>query len=282
MRRPAEPRPITRVGGADGGGRREDLLAVEAPLTLTSQGDVWLTTMRTPGDDRHLIIGWLYHEGYVRDPASEISSLSVCGRPGDDNYGDTYELVPNAAMESLLKARDPALAPRTQTTSCGVCGHGNLDALVAASLGRRPQPSSQPWRQTVVTKLFAQFGSAQSLFAETGCTHAASLVNTNGDVLLTAEDVGRHNAVDKLVGRLVLSGRLPVSDDQALLVSSRASFEIVHKALIAGFSTVLCLSAPTSLAVDLAERAGILLAGFFRAGGFNIYSGHSRLVGEHP
>lgn len=279
MRRDAELRPITRVTTHDAGERREDFVAVEAPLTLISQGDVWLTTMRTPGDDRDLIVGWLYHEGYVRDPVSEISSLSVCGRPMDASFGDAYELVPNAVMESRIKARDPALSSRTQLTSCGVCGHRTLDDLIAAAQSLRPRPAQHSWPTATVLELFETFGSTQPLFAKTGCTHAASFVGPRAQLLITREDVGRHNAVDKVIGHLALTGQLAPSEDHALIVSSRASFEIVHKAIVAGFSTVFCLSAPTSLAVDLAERCGILLVGFFRSGGFNVYSGHPRLIG---
>lgn len=281
MRRPAEPRAIQRVGSLDAG-PRDDSVAVEAPLTLSSQGDVWLTTMRTPGDDRDLLVGWLYHEGLVREPRAEISSLSVCGRPGDASYGDAYELVPNAAMEARLKTRDPAAFSRTELTSCGVCGRKSLDDLVAEAGSLRPQNAPCAWSSAVLTQLFSTFGGTQPLFAQTGCTHSASLVNTAGQVLVTREDVGRHNAVDKVIGHLALSGQLPASGDQALLVSSRASLEIVHKALVAGFAAVFCLSAPTSLAVDLARQCGILLAGFFRAGGFNIYSEPQRVAGVLP
>jgi len=238
--------------------------------------------MRTPGHDRELLVGWLFHEGLVRDPRAEISSLSVCGRPFDASYGDAYDLVPNAAMETRLKARDPAAFSRTQLTSCGVCGRQSLDDLVFEARSLRPGNTPRPWSSSTLTQLFTTFGGTQPLFAQTGCTHGASVVNTVGRVLVTREDVGRHNAVDKVVGHLALSGQLPVAGDQALLVSSRASLEIVHKALLAGFSAVFCLSAPTSLAVDLAQQCGILLAGFFRAGGFNIYSEHQRVVGVLP
>lgn len=281
MRRSAEPRPITRVGNAYVV-RRQDAVAVEAPLTLTALGDVWLTTMRTPGNDRELIVGWLYHEGLVVDPAREISSLQVCGKPGETHYGDAYQLVPAPAMEARLQARDPALSSRTQLTSCGLCGHKDLEALIG-TLPTHPTPSVKPaWSTPVLLRLFETFTATQPLFSETGCTHAAALVNTRGEILLTREDVGRHNAVDKLIGHLALNGGLPAAADQALLVSSRASFEILHKALIAGFGAVFCLSAPTTLAVDVAERGTILLAGFFRAGGFNVYSGDSRLASDSP
>lgn len=282
MRRPAEWRSIARLGTPSPGDGREDLVAVEAPLTLTSLGDVWLTTMRTPGHDRELIVGWLYHEGVVVDPASEISRLSLCGHPDEPNFGDRYELVPNALMESRLKSRDPALSPRVQATSCGLCGHHFLDDLVSQvpNLARRSTPSF--WPERTLIRAFTHNVESQPLFAQTGATHAASLIDLRGEILLAREDVGRHNAVDKVVGHLALNGDLPPPGDLALLVSSRASFEIVHKAACAGFTTVLCLSAPTSLAVDLARRCGILLAGFFRAGGFNVYSEHSRVTRGEP
>lgn len=282
MRRPAEPRPITRVGNSGAPARKQDAVAVEAPLTLTALGDVWLTTMRTPGHDRELIVGWLYHEGLIADPTREISSLQVCGQPGETHYGDAYQLVPAPAMEARLQARDPALSPRTQVTSCGLCGHKDITSLVDSLPSRPAQPGAPAWHTSILLGLFESFTSTQPLFSETGCTHAAALVNTRGQILLTREDVGRHNAVDKVIGHLALNGALPAAADQALLVSSRASFEIVHKAMAAGFGAVFCLSAPTTLAVDAADRGTMLLAGFFRAGGFNVYSGDSRLVGGSP
>jgi FdhD protein len=280
MRSPAELRTITRVGAPHAGVALEDFVAVEAPLTLTSQGDVWLTTMRTPGHDRELIVGWLYHEGLVADPRNEISRLTTCGDPDDSNFGDAYELVPNALMESRLKSRDPALSQRTQVTSCGLCGHALLDDLVRRVPAHPRRRGSSRWPEVTIRRAFADTIQAQPLFAQTGATHSASLVNLRSEVLLTREDVGRHNTVDKVVGHLALNGQLPPPEDVALLVSSRASFEIVHKAACAGFATVLCVSAPTSLAIDLAERCGILLVGFFRAGGFNVYSEHSRVTQE--
>jgi FdhD protein len=273
MRRPAQLRSILRVGSANSENRRKDALAVEAPLTLTAQGDVWLTTMRTPGHDRELIVGWLRHEGLVGDPAAEISRLTVCGRPDDENYGDTYELVPNAVMEERLRLRDPALLQRTQLTSCGLCGHQGIEELVRQVPKREPPMRPPPWTEAAVRLAFENGSRAAPLFAQTGATHAASVVNTRGEVLLTREDVGRHNAVDKVVGHLALAGDLPAPDDWALLVSSRASFEIVHKAACAGFTALLCLSAPTTLAVDLAARCDLLLAGFYRHDGFNLYNG---------
>lgn len=280
MQRPAQLRSILRVGPANPAERREDALAVEAPLTLTAQGDVWLSTMRTPGHDRELIVGWLRHEGLVQDPAAEISRLTVCGRPDDDNYGDAYELVPNAVMEERLRRRDPALVQRTQLTSCGLCGHQALEELVRQVPMRLPRPGPSSWTEQALHQAFESGSRAAPLFEKTGATHAASVVNTRGDVLLTREDVGRHNAVDKVVGHLALSGKLPALEDWALLVSSRASFEIVHKAACAGFTTLLCLSAPTTLAVDLAQRCDLLLAGFYRHGNFNLYHGLLHTTGE--
>lgn len=280
MRLPLEPRAITRLGAQGAGESRVDLVAVEAPLTLTSRGDAWLTTMRTPGHDRELIVGWLIHERLVTDPHRDISSLAPCGRPGDEGYGDSYELVPSPVLESRLQARDPDLVGRTQMTSCGVCGHQTLEALVAEVLQSKPRDDGSAWAPETLSFLFENCTRDQPVFLQTGSTHAAAVVNTRGEVLVTREDVGRHNAVDKVVGHLALQGKLPCAPDQALLVSSRASFEIVHKAVVAGFSAVFCLSAPTSLAIDLSERCGLLLAGFFRAGGFNVYSRHSRLEGD--
>jgi FdhD protein len=277
MRRPAEPRTVLRLGSDASSEQRDDLVAVEAPLTLSCQGDVWLTTMRTPGHDRELIVGWLYHEGLVQDPTSEISRLTLCSRPDDESFGDAFELVPNAKMEAHLKTRDLELLRRTQVTSCGLCGHRGLDDLVR-QVPMSSDELASTWPATILRSVLSRSSAGQPVFLQTGAVHAASVFNANGETLLTREDVGRHNAVDKVVGHLALGGRLPVAPQLGILVSSRASFEIVHKAARAGFTVVLSLSAPTSLAVDLAERCGILLAGFFRGGGFNVYSGHRRVL----
>lgn len=252
----------------------EDWLAIEAPLELRVAGDPFITTMRTPGHDRDLVLGWLYHEGLLRTP-SDVSSLAACTAVDADSRGNVYELTPAAAMQQRLRDRDLALTHRTQQTSCGICGRQTIDDLLAhlPALERRAN-----WSAQKIHTLLLHCSRKQPLFHQTGCTHGASLGKANGQIVATREDVGRHNAVDKLTGWLFRTGQLPVDAESALVVSSRASLEIVHKALVAGFSAVFSLSAPTSLAVDLAARSGILLAGFFRAGKFNVYTEHARVT----
>ncbi len=259
--------PFARASG-------EDWLAIEAPLELRVSGEPFVTTMRTPGHDRDLLLGWLYHEGLLRR-TSDVSSLAVCESPDGLHQGNVYELTPAAAMANRLQARDPALSARTLHTSCGVCGRQTIQDLLASA---SPLQHEQPWSENAIYTLLSQCSSQQPVFHQTGCTHGASIGNINGQILETREDVGRHNAVDKLTGWLFRTGQLPVGPGSALVVSSRASLEIVHKALVAGFSAVFSLSAPTSLAVDLADSAGILLAGFFRAGKFNVYTHHTRVT----
>lgn len=256
----------------------EDWVAEEAPLALRVWGEPFVTTMRTPGDDRDLLLGWLYHEGLLRKP-SDLSSLAPCHTSDGSSNGDVYDLIPAAPMEQRLKARDPALCARTLHTSCGLCGRQTITDILA----RTPRlEHTQVWSASCIHTLLSACSAQQPLFQQTGCTHGASMGDLEGGVLQTREDVGRHNAVDKLTGWLLRSGQLPVGADKALVVSSRASLEIVHKALVAGFSAVFSLSAPTSLAIDLARDAGILLAGFLRAGRFNVYTEHERVVEGAP
>lgn len=237
-------------------------------------GDPFITTMRTPGHDRDLLLGWLYHEGLLRTPG-DVSSLAPCAAVDAHSQGVVYELVPAPTMQQRLRDRDLALTHRTLHTSCGICGRQTIDDLITHSptLGHGGN-----WPVATIHALLSRCNSRQPLFHQTGCTHGASIGRANGEIVATREDVGRHNAVDKLTGWLFRTGQLPVDAECALVVSSRASLEIVHKALVAGFSAVFSLSAPTSLAVDLAARSGILLAGFFRADKFNVYTEHTRVT----
>jgi len=270
-----QARRVVRYTPEQAAREKVDQVVTEDPLEVRVFGEQLVTTMRTPGHDRELIAGWLLYEGLL-ESSTDVSSLFPCGEPGDQGFGNTWEVVPAAGMADRLKARDPALQPRLVQSSCGVCGRETIADLLNR-ISRRQLPT-RTWRVSTLRALFAQCGAGQALFKETGATHCAVLGRENEGTSLTREDIGRHNAVDKLVGRLLLDGRLPVSDDDVLVVSSRASFEIVHKALTAGFSIVLSVSAPSTLAVDLAVRAGIVLAGFYRSGAFNVYAGAERLA----
>ncbi len=251
-------RAIVRMR-ADGRSSAPDDLAVESPLTLASDGTVLALLMRTPGHDIELAAGWLNVESGVRC-AEDIASLRECRDDGDDRVHVTLRA-------DVLPPR-----PRAYLTSaaCGVCSADQLDL----SPLQRSAPSSPGWRvpHDVLTGLPDAMRPRQRAFARTGALHAAAVANAGGELLVVREDVGRHNAVDKVVGWALLDGRLPLTD-HLLAVSGRVSFEIVQKAVAAGVAGIVAVSAPSSLAVDLARRYGLLLAGLVRGGRLNVYAG---------
>ena len=227
--------------------------------------------MRTPGHDLLLVRGFLFAEGVVRG-VHDVGRIAHCGRPTDEGHGNTIDVLPGPGV-----ALDPdrlAMSRRgTLTTSaCGVCGRIAVDDLLAR-IGALPiidRVSLDLVRQST-----AQLSDDQMNFARTGGVHAAAALCREGEVLATAEDVGRHNAVDKVVGALLRTGR---RDRAAILaVSGRASFEIVQKAAVARIPVVAAVSAPTSLAVDVARRLGLTLCGFVRDGRLNVYAHPERL-----
>ncbi|MEN9800163.1 MAG: hypothetical protein RL653_3860 [Pseudomonadota bacterium] len=244
----------------------EDLVAVEAPLEIRVNGKVLTVTMRTPGHDAELAVGYLVSEGILRG-RSDLADV----RPG---------LEPNTVEVSLRQGLhvDTARAERTTWTSssCGACGKGSLDAVA--------MPECPPVRELTPTlsgahlaRLPVLLREAQAAFASTGGIHATGLFTAGGALEWIREDVGRHNAFDKVVGAAFLAGRLPLAGHVAL-VSGRASFELVQKAAMAGLRVLLAVGAPSSLAVELAERQGLTLAGFVREGRFNLYSGAGRIL----
>lgn len=230
-------------------------------------------TMRTPGADFELAAGFLHGEGIVGCP-DDILAMSYCTDAGVD--GDQRFNIVNVA----LAGRDlPDLAPLDRhfltTSACGVCGKASLDALQIRSA---PLEGSVPRIvPDVLTGLPEQLRAAQGLFEVTGGLHAAGLFDAGGTLLAVREDVGRHNAVDKVLGWALLAGRLPLRD-HILLVSGRASYEILQKCLAAAVPIVCSVSAPSSLAVSLAERFGITLVGFLRGDRFNVYTGAGRIA----
>jgi FdhD protein len=228
--------------------------------------------MRTPGDDRALAAGFLYTESIVR-AASDIASIDVCGPPAPDSG--------NHNVIRVELGRDVAVdLGRLQrhfytTSSCGVCGKTSLDALRVTGLS--PFAGSGPvFSEAVLTGMPDTLRAAQSTFEDTGGLHAAGAFDTGGRLVAVAEDVGRHNAVDKLVGRLLLDDALPASE-LGLMVSGRASFELLQKALVAGLPLLAAVSAPSSLAVSLAREFNMTLVGFLRGSNFNIYAGAERV-----
>src|SRR5437773_4672432 len=245
----------------------EDWVAVERPLELRARigGSVRVvsTTMRTPGEDRALAAGFLFSEGVVKRP-EDIRSLEQLD---DDTV--LIELGPEA--EAALEATS---RPFVTTGACGVCGRTSMDTLLAV---RRPEGQATDearLRITVATvhALPGALRTAQATFARTGGLHAAGLFTLEGMARAVEEDVGRHNAVDKLVGSFLLEGRLP-GPESVLAVSGRASFELVQKAAVAGIPVMAAVGAPSSLAIAVARAAGMTLFGFVRDGGFNVYCG---------
>ncbi len=271
--RPAtSPLEITaiRKGQAE---RRSDHVAVEEPLEVRLHGQPFAVIMRTPGDDRALTAGFLFSERAIWG-AADLEEVAPCTDPEHAHASN----IMNVKLAGRAKRElDRLLAGRRQVVtnaSCGMCGRVSIDSLqVHAPHIDAPLQMDG----TIVCSLPDKLRERQGAFDETGGLHAAAFFRPDGECVMSAEDVGRHNAVDKIVGRALLDSRLPVSAF-ALAVSGRTSFEIVQKAFLAGVPIVVAVSAPSSLAVQLAEAAGITLVGFAREGGFNIYSHAQRIT----
>lgn len=262
-----EPRAVRRFPA---GTAEHDDVAVEAPLELRIAGERLAVTMRTPGRDAWLALGFLLSEGLIRS-ADDVSTLAHCGRPTDEHFGHALEVTPAPGFRLELDRLEVSRRG-TIASACGVCGRERIDDLLARCrpVGERPVVA---WE--VVARATAQLSNVQPVFARTGGTHAAALLDGDGQTLVSAEDVGRHNAVDKVVGGAMAQGLLARA--QVLVVSGRASFEMVQKAVSAGVPVVVSVSAPTTLAVDLAARAKVALVAFARGGGGAVYGEQSRL-----
>jgi FdhD protein len=261
------------------GGRmrvRPDSLATEEPMEirLLSGGarQTVAVTMRTPGADFELAAGFLYGEGLVKTP-EDIAKISYC-MDSDLDAEQQYNIV----NVELRAGREYDLRPLERhfytSSACGVCGKASLEQLELRGCPIVP-PGPEVSAQTVYS-LPGKLREAQGLFDATGGLHAAALFDAKGELLTLREDVGRHNATDKLVGWALLEGRLPLAD-HVVLVSGRSSFEILQKCLTAGVPIVCAISAPSSLAVDVARQFGITLVGFLRGGKFNVYAGFERV-----
>jgi FdhD protein len=243
---------------------RADLLAVEEPLEIRLNGVPLTVTMRTPGDDIDLAAGFLAAEGVVTSPG-DIAGIRMC----DENVADVT-LAGDAAPAAAGLRRN-----FLTTSACGVCGK---DSIAAIRVRARYDVSADQVRvpPAVLAALPGRLREAQRVFASTGGLHAAGLFTAGGALLALREDVGRHNAVDKLIGRALQDGQLPLAG-RVLLVSGRASFELAQKALVAGIPVLAAVSAPSSLAVELAEESGMTMVGFLRGTTMNVYSGAHRL-----
>ncbi len=268
-----------RILRAEAGSRteRDDRVAVEAPLeiqlhhpALGPEPMSFGTTMRTPGDDERLAAGLLYGEGIV-NRAEDIEAVETSTRRPN---------VVNVRLRASVEIAPVNTAPARRFSagsSCGVCGTTGLDAAIAraaATLISAPGRVDLP----LLLSLPARMRESQSRFGDTGGIHAAALFDLQGNLLDLAEDVGRHNAFDKLVGESLLASRLPLAE-HIVLLSGRASFELVQKALRAGVPVLAAIGAPSSLAVSLASASGLTLAGFLRADHCNVYANGQRIVG---
>lgn len=262
---------VTLVDGDER--RRYDHLVAEEPMEVRVNGDAVSVTMRTPGDDFDLALGFCLSEGIVAAPEA-VATIRYCeGGPSPASAGD-YNVV-----DVALRSPEP-VAPSLRravytTSSCGICGTASIDAV------RRDVPGvgDDPVRVSAATlvALPDRLRAAQRLFERTGGLHAAGLFDADGELVCVREDVGRHNAVDKVVGWAARAGRLPLRG-HVLMVSGRVAFEIAQKALVAGIPVVAAVSAPSSLAVALAEDTGMTLVGFLRGTSMNVYAGAERIL----
>jgi FdhD protein len=285
MGRVTERRRVLRIrdGAASS---RPDTLVAEEPLEIRLGGRPLAITMRTPGDDFALAAGFLVSEGVVRR-AEDVASIVYCagatgGDPshpsgvGSGGGSNTYNVV-DVRLAPGVPVPDITLARNVYTSSsCGLCGKASLEAV--RTTAGRPISDTPPLR--VAPELLAalpdRMRAAQPVFDRTGGLHAAGLFSPEGDLRYLREDVGRHNAVDKVIGRALRAGELPLSRG-ILLVSGRASFELAQKAVMAGIPMLAAVSAPSSLAVDLAAETGLTLVGFLRGGSMNVYAGEQRI-----
>ncbi|MEU6975270.1 MULTISPECIES: formate dehydrogenase accessory sulfurtransferase FdhD [unclassified Streptomyces] len=276
MGRVTERRRVVRIrGGAVN--ERPDTLVAEEPLEIRLNGRPIAITMRTPGDDFALAAGFLVSEG-VLGAASDVRNIVYCAGAKDDG-SNTYNVV-DVQLAPGVPVPDITLERNVYTTSsCGLCGKASLDAV--RTTARFPIADAPPLRlaPALLSALPDRLRAAQRVFDRTGGLHAAALFSEDGELLDVREDVGRHNAVDKLVGRALREGLLPLTR-AVLLVSGRASFELAQKAVMAGLPVLAAVSAPSSLAVDLAAETGLTLVGFLRGEDMNVYAGEHRIVWE--
>jgi FdhD protein len=257
--------------------RRMDSLAAEEPLEIRmsragSPSQPLAVTMRTPGDDVDLALGFLFTEGVI-GAAEDVLTARLCAGTDEPNTYNVVDVI--LAPHVPQPETDPSRNFYT-TSSCGVCGKASIDAVrVRSRFDVAADPVTVDSR--TLAELPQRLRAAQAAFDRTGGLHAAGLFSAAGDLICVREDVGRHNAVDKVVGWAVRSGRVPATG-HVLLVSGRASFELVQKAAVAAIPVLAAVSAPSTLAVDLAEESGLTLVGFLRGVTMNVYAGGSRIL----
>ncbi len=271
---------IQRVG--HGAGDVEDVLATEEPLEIRlgytgpgrarAQKSVSIT-MRTPGNDEELAIGFLYSEGIIQS-AGDVDAVAPCGPPAPNGLVNVVRVELGGRVDVDLARLERHFYT---SSSCGVCGKASLEAV--AVQGRHDiHAATFAIRGDMLGALPARLQSLQAVFEQTGGLHASGLFDADGNILSVREDVGRHNALDKLIGRELMDGRVPLSG-RGIVVSGRASFELMQKAMVAGCPLLAAVGAPSSLAVELAAEFGITLVGFLKPDRFNIYTLPERILG---
>jgi len=273
-------RPVVRIRLGHEPVRRPDVLAVEEPLEIRLGGTSYAVTMRTPGHDVELAAGFLVSEGVIAR-GDEFLGAIHCGGPGTGGVENTYNVLDVTLTPGVTPPPPEAARNFYTTSSCGLCGKASIEAVETVS---RYDVAADD--AAVTAEALAAFPDRlreqQAVFDKTGGLHAAALFDADsGELLVLREDVGRHNAVDKVVGWAVLHDRLPLRRT-VLQVSGRASFELVQKAVMAGIPMLAAVSAPSSLAVELAAASGLTLVGFLRGESMNVYSGVERVRVTQP
>jgi FdhD protein len=272
VRRGVTSRRVERRTGSGAVEPLDDAVAIEEPLELRVDGETVAITMRTPGDDARLALGFLYGEGIIASLA-DVGTVAHCGRPGEEGWGNVLDVRsgPGVSLdvERVLDSRRWSVT----SSACGVCGRRSVQDL----LERCPRLDGGPrLGAAAIARAVEALADAQPNFARTGGIHAAAAFDAAGARLACHEDVGRHNAVDKTIGALLYDGRL--AEAALLAVSGRSSFEIVQKAAAARIPFVASVSAASSLAIDLADSAGVTLCGFVRGGSLNVYTHPERIM----
>ena len=272
MGRVTRNHPVVRLG-PQGAQRRSDPVAVEEPLGIRISGEAFVVTMRTPGGDIDLVHGLLHSEGLIRE-AADIRLARYCAGSGPDGV-NSYNVLDITLAGGVP---DPVAAARRSvvtTSACGICGATSIDQVLRQSRHTLPEDLRVP--AALIRSAPLLLRSQQRAFDKTGGLHAAGLLSLDGAMLCVREDVGRHNAVDKVVGWAIREGRLPLAST-ILVVSGRASYELTQKAVLAGIPVLAAVSAPSSLAVDLAANAGLTLLGFVRGESMNVYTHPERIL----
>ena len=271
-----DPRPMVRVDQVSGADTRSldqfDRVVVEAPLAITVAEQTLVTTMRTPGHDEELAVGWLISESAI----AEVDAIARVERVGASQFRDwgVEEAVDTVLAELAPGIEPPKPRAYLTSSSCGVC---SSDVLAATAPQAAPlQTESWSMSPGMALALIDAMRVQQKMFDLTGSLHGAALAGADGDILVVREDVGRHNAVDKVIGHAYRAGVFPLTD-HILVVSGRVSYEIVAKAVRAGVAAIVAVSGPTTLAVDMARTRGLVLIGFTRDDRLNIYSGKQRV-----